>query len=129
MPVSSNPQFSLLTSDLQTSTSDIPLPNPHFLPPSWVLSANIAFFFSLFFWGGEAARESIKTKFSPHRDNTQKQKEIAQFEAQIYHLTEVLGVRIRILDYMIIYVYVKDHMSALQIKNTCESDPRSYEVT
>ena len=30
---------------------------------------------------------------------------------------------------MIIYVYVKDHMSALQIKNTCESDPRSYEVT
>ena len=26
-------------------------------------------------------------------------------------------------------VYDKDHMSALQIKNTSESDPRSYEVT
>ena len=28
-----------------------------------------------------------------------------------------------------IYVYDKDHMSALRIKNTSESDPRSYEVT
>ena len=26
-------------------------------------------------------------------------------------------------------VYDEDHMSALQIKNTSESDPRSYEVT
>ena len=26
-------------------------------------------------------------------------------------------------------VYVKDYMSALQIKNTSESDPHSYEVT
>ena len=26
-------------------------------------------------------------------------------------------------------VYDKDHMGALQIKNTSESDPRSYEVT
>ena len=26
-------------------------------------------------------------------------------------------------------VYDKDHMSALRIKNTSESDPRSYEVT
>ena len=26
-------------------------------------------------------------------------------------------------------VYDKDHMSALRIKNTSESDPRSYEAT
>ena len=27
------------------------------------------------------------------------------------------------------YVHDKDHMSALLIKNTSQSDPRSYEVT
>ena len=28
-----------------------------------------------------------------------------------------------------LYVYDKDHMTALRIKNTSESDPRSYQVT
>ena len=30
---------------------------------------------------------------------------------------------------LLLLLYDKDHMSALRIKNTNESDPRSYEVT
>ena len=30
---------------------------------------------------------------------------------------------------MTLCVYDKDHMNALQIKNTSRSDPRSYELT